>query len=278
MIKIEELIKLSTKPQIYEKGTANMWTDEHISKYLLEGHINPEIDVASRKKTTIDRTVDWILNQCDKQKMSVLDLGCGPGLYAEILATKGHKVTGVDFSKRSIEYARNHAAEKKLDIKYLYQNYLEADFENEFDLAIMICCDFVVLSPQERNELLTLVRRALKPSGVFIFDALNDKTLEGKTFAKSWEVADSGFWRDQPYLLLSESFHYMENKAMLDQFIIMDHLGSYDIYRFWSHYFTQDNLKAELEKSGFEKVKYYEDVLPEGPLWHGNDVTFYKAS
>ena len=278
MIKLEELAKLSTKPQLYAKGTASMWDDEHISTYLLEAHINPDIDVASRKSSTINKTVDWILGQCGKANMNVLDLGCGPGLYAEVLAAKGHKVTGVDFSKRSIEYAKEQAAKESLDIKYLYQNYLELNMENEFDLAIMIYCDFVVLSPQERATLLANVRRALKPSGAFIFDVLNDKTLEGKTFARSWEAEKEGFWSDEPYLLLSETFHYPENKVMLDQHIVADDSGSYEIYRFWHHYFAPNDLKAELKKSGFRQVEYYENILPDGRLYRGSDVTFYKAT
>ena len=278
MIKLEELAKLSTKPDIYTKGTASMWNDEHISTYLLEAHINPDIDVASRKQSTINKTVDWILRQCDKEGMSILDLGCGPGLYTEVLTSKGHSVTGVDFSKRSIEYAKNHAAEKAQDITYLYQNYLELDMENRFDLAIMIYCDFVVLSPQERAILLANVRRALKPSGVFIFDVLNDKTLAGKTFARSWEASEGGFWRAKPYLLLSETFHYPENKVMLDQHIVAEESGNCNIYRFWHHYFAPDDLKTELDQNGFTDVEYYENVLPDGRLYRANDVTFFKAT
>ncbi len=39
----------------------------------------------------------------------LLDLGCGAGIYSELLYDKGFSVTGIDFSKRSIEYAQNHA-------------------------------------------------------------------------------------------------------------------------------------------------------------------------
>ena len=65
-----------------------MWTDPHISKKLLELHINPNHDIASRSPEKIDKLTDWILEKCNKNKMDILDLGCGPGLYAEIMAQK----------------------------------------------------------------------------------------------------------------------------------------------------------------------------------------------
>jgi 2-polyprenyl-3-methyl-5-hydroxy-6-metoxy-1,4-benzoquinol methylase len=104
------------------------------------------------------------------EKMSILDLGCGPGLYTEIMAERGHKVTGIDFSKNSIDYARNEAIRKNLDIKYVNQSYLDLCEENMYDLIMMIFTDFGVLVPQERETLLQNIYRALKPGGTFVFD------------------------------------------------------------------------------------------------------------
>ena len=98
-MKIKNLLKYTEKPEIYTKGTATIWTDPHISKQLLAIHLHKEIDLASRRQTTIDQTVSWIINKTSGKKLNILDLGCGPGLYAEQLAARGHQVTGMDFSK-----------------------------------------------------------------------------------------------------------------------------------------------------------------------------------
>ena len=123
---ITEIISKSEMPELYEKGTSFMWTDEHISKQILNIHLNPDIDLGSRKKSTIENTASWILKtQKEKGKLNILDLGCGPGLYTEIFAAKGHNVTGIDISKDSIEYAKKSAENKKLNVAYLNLIYIQ---------------------------------------------------------------------------------------------------------------------------------------------------------
>ena len=96
-MKLTELLGKIGKPKLYEKGTAVMWTDPYISKQLLQIHLNPELDLASRKYSTIETTAAWVLSKTEKENMNILDLGCGPGLYSDLFTNRGHKVTGVDF-------------------------------------------------------------------------------------------------------------------------------------------------------------------------------------
>ncbi len=113
---IKNVINTAQKPEVYTSGTALMWVDEYISTQLLEVHLSQEVELASRKETTIFSTVDWILNNVPGDRMNILDLGCGPGLYTEKLAEYGHLVTGMDFSSNSINYAKESANREKLDI------------------------------------------------------------------------------------------------------------------------------------------------------------------
>ena len=55
--KIEEFLR---KPELYAKSTNKFWDDEHISKILLEAHLNPEWDASSRKPAFMDSSVSWI--------------------------------------------------------------------------------------------------------------------------------------------------------------------------------------------------------------------------
>ena len=277
-MKITDIINNSSKPELYKKGSSVMWTDSHISKQLLDVHLNTEIDLASRKTTTIKSTVEWILDHSDLRKLNILDLGCGPGLYSEILAKEGHKVTGVDFSSHSINHAKKETEKKNLDITYLNENYLDLDLEeNTFDLVILIYTDFGVLLPIERDQLLGKIKNVLKPKGTFIFDVLNDNDIESKTSQRSWEASEKGFWKDKPYLALSDSYLYEEEKVILFQHILVDEQENIDVYRFWTHFFSHSDLSKILNDHGFLEVKFYENVLQKGDLWSGDNVTFCKA-
>lgn len=257
-----------------------MWTDPHISEQLLNIHLNPDIDLGSRKFSTIISTADWFLGSLkEKGELNILDLGCGPGLYAEIFAEKGHRVTGVDISKTSIDHAKDSARIKSLDIKYVNASYLDLELEEDtYDLIVLIYTDLGVLFPDDRESLLKKVYAALKSGGVFIFDVIRDTQLEQRLTPKNWEAVQSGFWRDYPYLALSESFLFKEQKVILYQHIVVDDEGNYETYRFWTHFFSPDEIKQMLLKQGFSSIYFRDDILPEGDIWNGDNVLFTTAT
>jgi SAM-dependent methyltransferase len=276
MLNVKNIMNLFVKPTLYQKGTAVMWTDPYISKQLLDVHINPDLDLASRKMKTIETTVEWILNKAGKSKLNILDLGCGPGLYSQLLAKKGHHVTGVDFSKNSITHATKTAKENSLNIEYRRQDYLELEDQGKYDLVILIFTDFGVLVPDDRAALLSNIHRALKPGGCFLFDVLNENWPGQKLADKTWEISEKDFWREKPYLLLSDTFSYPENKVILSQHCVIDE-DDCKIYRFWTHFFSHEDLTGILSKKDFRQIEFYENILPDSEICNGQNVTFCTA-
>lgn len=100
----ETLKNLNIRPQPFEFYTADqLWTDDHISERMLAYHLDEEGDLSSRNAVFIDQSVDWMASYfCIAESTRIADFGCGPGLYTTRLARKQAQVTGVDFSKRSI--------------------------------------------------------------------------------------------------------------------------------------------------------------------------------
>jgi SAM-dependent methyltransferase len=208
--------------------------------------------------------------------MRVLDLGCGPGLYAERLYKLGHSVTGIDFSRRSINYAKKSSEEKGYDINYFYKNYLEIDYENCFDLVILIYCDFGALTDGERDELLKKIYRALKPGGVFVFDVFTEGILEEKKASKNWYASNKGFWSGNHHMVLSEVFHYPENKVFLDQDIVITGDNEYEIYRSYTRYYSAGDLTQLLSGAAFKNQRFFYNIIPQSNF-APNSVVFVAA-
>ena len=156
------------RPALFERTTEKLWTDPHIAKQMLDAHLNPNIDAASYKPESIDCLVEWIMSLPLPEKARLLDIGCGPGLYTKRFAERGLRVTGLDFSDNSINYAREHDDKSE----YIIGDYLSMEFDGAFDIVTLIMCDYGALIPDERRNLLRRVNGALKSGGLFLFDVL----------------------------------------------------------------------------------------------------------
>jgi len=85
--------------------TPEIWNDSHISAQMLQAHLNPESAAASRTAEFINRSVQWLQAVLQiNPGARILDLGRGPGLYANALARLGAVVEGIDVSYRKREH------------------------------------------------------------------------------------------------------------------------------------------------------------------------------
>ena len=249
---LSQLVQLQQKPAPFTPGEPLFWDDPHISGQLLAAHLDPHTDAASRRPETIARTVAWLVEALGLQPgHAVLDLGCGPGLYAARLAERGMRVTGVDYSQRSIAYATRYAREHHLDIVYRYQDYLTLDDEGQFDAALLIYGDFCPLAPERRARLLQNVHRALKAGGSFALDVSTRAHRKRHGLGNAWYVSPGGFWRPGPHLVLEQGFDYPEQSIYLDQYIVIEADGTLAVYRNWFQDYTPQAIASELEAGGF---------------------------
>lgn len=251
---------MKCKPCVYADSTSKFWDDENISMYMLENHLNPNIESASRQHAFIQKSASWIAQitknpQCQK----LLDMGCGAGIYAEAFDALGYAVTGIDLSRRSIKYAIEQAGIKQLSIAYHYQNYLEMQYENEFDVATLIFCDFAVLSPRNRSVLLANIKRALKPNGIFILDVFTDRQYDNFVESKSIEYVENGFWNASPHICIQNNYIYADSKTYLEQYLIVTDTDCH-CYNIWNKAFSKAAIGKELENAGFTGFQFYGNI------------------
>lgn len=258
----KKLESINFRPRPFEFYTADeLWTNEHTSEQMLRYHLNEEIDVSSRKGTFIDSSVEWISSHFNVTGQTrIADFGCGPGLYTTRLAKRNARVTGIDFSERSIGHAKEAAQREGLSIRYVNQNYLTYDTDESFDLIIMIMCDFCALSPKQRSGLLRKFRGLLNPGGSILLDVYSYAAFEKREECALYEVNSlNGFWAKEKYYGFLNTFKYEDEKVVLDKYTIVTDESTKTVYN-WLQYFSLKALKQEFSNCGLKVVEHYADV------------------
>ncbi len=242
----------SLKPPLFEPGEPRFWDDPYISKSMLEAHLNQSNDGASRRNVEIEKTVRHLITSGFlKTGDRVLDLGCGPGLYSSRLCFECMKVTGIDLSRRSIDYARVQAERDGNDIDYICADFFNIDYKETFDAVLQVYGEICTFSNEKRDLLLSLVHRTLKDNGIFIFDVSTRELRMREGLKNRWYFSEGGFWRPGRHLVLEEGFDYPEDDTWLNQYIVMDEDGTVKVYRLWLHDYSFETISRTLEKSGF---------------------------
>jgi cyclopropane fatty-acyl-phospholipid synthase-like methyltransferase len=258
----EGLEKINHRPEPFEFYTADeLWTDEHTSKQMLSFHLNEEVDISSRNAAFIDKSVDWIVSQFNVgADTKIADFGCGPGLYTTRLAKRKADVTGIDFSKRSVEYAKERAKKEGLDIRYVNQNYLEYETDDRFDLVMMIMCDFSVLSPAQRKKMLGKFYTLLKSGGSVLLDVHSLMFFEQQEEKAIYEANQlNGFWSANKYYGFVNTFKYEKEKVVLDKYTLVEAGRTRTVYN-WFQCFSPKELEREFVECGFTVEGFYSDV------------------
>ncbi len=257
-----ELTEINRRPELYEVYTADgLWTDEYIAQRMLEYHVDPDGDIASRSKAKIEAICSTIIQRFSiGAESDVLDLGCGPGLYSTYLARAGAKVTGIDFSENSIRYARAQAEAEGLSIHYLHRDYLTWEAEQKYDLASLIYYDLCALTSEQRKLMLKKIHDLLKPEGHFILDVFSDAMFDAAEEKRTYEfIPGNGFWAGGAHYLFLNGFLYKDERVTLDKYTIIEPDRTRVIYN-WLKYFNPQSLTAELEEAGFKVLGIQGDL------------------
>lgn len=256
----KQILKLlSNYPALYEKSSNNYWDDGYISKQILKAHLSLNVDSASRNIDFMKRSVKWITSLNDnKSGVKLLDLGCGPGLYAQLFSDYNYEVVGIDFSKRSIDYA-NSQLKSDDKITYIYDNYLNINYDNEFDVIILIYCDYGTLVKEDRLKLLNKAYNALNDNGILIIDGFSTNHLKNFKDKESFAYEKYGFWSEKPYLVIERFKHYKKTNNILEQYIVIDD-EKLNYYNIFNQVFTKDSLINEFQQAKFDDLSFYDDV------------------
>lgn len=268
------------RPRAWENGGNLPWNDPDFSARMLAEHLDETHGAASRSSSERAQQIEWLWTHLKLHPGSrLLDLTCGPGLYAMAFAARGCAVTGVDFSPASLRYAREEAARRGVAAActFIEQDVRTVQLEaSTFDAALFLYGQLAVFPRHEAQALLELAANSLRPGGILCLELLDPEKVD-KSHSTWWFTDDTGLWGDAPFLHLGERFWDDAQAMSLERFYTI-HLesGVMDAVLLCDQTYTVPEMTTMLHNAGFTGVQTYAswDGLP---LYDAAEWNIYVA-
>ncbi|WP_308368270.1 MULTISPECIES: class I SAM-dependent methyltransferase [unclassified Microbulbifer] len=151
-----------------------------------------ESDIASRKLVTNGAIVDAVLQ---RQPATVLDIGCGEGWLARVLAERGLEVCGIDAVPGLIEAAQHRAGPQEHYHLLSYEALAAGELRRRFDLLV---CNFSLLGGESVEGVFAAAHNLLNPGGHLMIQTLHPMVACGdEDYRDGWRPGSwAGFSED----------------------------------------------------------------------------------
>lgn len=262
------LYRRSQRPFPFTNSGNLPYDDAAFSVRMLAEHLDKTHGAASR--TAVERTaqMEWMTTKLGlTADATLLDVTCGPGLYAVPFAKQGVQVTGIDFAPAAIAHARQLAQGEGMAAR---ASFIQQDIRqmalpvNHFDAAILLYGQLAVMPKADAQAVLSAIGAALKPNGRLLLEMLHPDQID-KTDSSWWYTDDTGVWGDAPFLHLGERFWDADERVSTERYHIL-HLdsGKMDEIELCDQLYAPDEMRAMMATAGMGKTAVFAawDGLP----------------
>lgn len=164
-----------TAAQDAKKKKKKSWWEEFFNDDFLRTVRPPSQEQVSRQCDFLEKSLGLL------RGAMILDVGCGLGLQAIELASRGYNVVGLDLSLPMLSRAADEAQDRGMKINFLHSDMKEMAFEGSFDAVLCLGTTFGYFDDESNRQILERFRRALKPHGVLLLDSVNrDFVVQGQ--------------------------------------------------------------------------------------------------
>ena len=202
---------------------------------------------------------------------TAVDLACGTGSVALLLAREGLEVTGVDLSEEMLTVACQKASEQENPPIFVCQSLQELRLPRGVDLAVcaLDSLDYI-LDPEDCKEAIRRAYKVLNPGGIFIFDVNTPQKLRAMDGQVFIDEDDDVFcvWRgefDDATNICSYGMDLFQRQGENWQ-------RSFEEHREYAY--SQEQLVEFLKAAGFVKIRVYADRKFEAPSENEQRIYF----
>lgn len=225
-----------------------------------------------------DEWVDYIHRLWHRHSLahaSLLDIACGTGTVANLLADEGISVYGVDLSAEMLAAARVSNTDQR-GIQYFHQDACDLRLpKTDFDSSICLFDSLnYILEPARLQNALKSIASHIKAGGSFIFDVNTEVALKEGMFNQSCSRRGEPLhyrWRarfnsSDSVCTIAMKFCHTADDGTATHFSETHKQRAY----------SEDDLKAWLTEAGFASVTVY-DAYTLDPPKHYSDRLYFVA-
>jgi SAM-dependent methyltransferase len=198
-----------------------------------------------------EEEVGKILALVNFRGASVLDLCCGPGRHAVVLAKRGCSVTGVDRSKFLLEKAAERAKAEGVRVEFLEQDMRDFSRPAAYDLVINFFTSFGYFNDREADsKVLRNIYRSLKPAGACLLEMISKEWLARHLLATTSMEAPDGTLRIERHEIFDDWSRIRNEWIFIKE-------GRAKVFRFHHTIYSGQELKDRLYQVGFKRVQLF---------------------
>jgi ubiquinone/menaquinone biosynthesis C-methylase UbiE len=193
---------------------------------------------------------------------TAVDLACGTGSVAVLLAQDGLQVIGVDMSEEMLTVASQKAQEQDNQPVFVCQRLQELHLPRGVDLAVcaLDSLDYIT-NPDDCQEAIGRVYKVLNPGGMFIFDVNTPEKLramDGQVFLDE---------DDDVYCVWRGEFDAESNICSygMDLFQRQGQVWHRTFEEHREYAYSQQQLTQFLKDAGFTSIRVYGDRRFDAP-------------
>ncbi len=199
----------------------------------------------------------------------LLDLACGSGVHARLLARRGIEVVGLDIAPSLVRYCTEQAAAEDLEnVTFVEGDMRALPYREAFDALVILSTSFGFFDHEENQQVLDGVARALKPEGRLLLELSDPISFAG-------QLENRCRWRENP-----EGIYWTE--AWFDPATFTSHgffrfTDNEGVTHLWDDHervrlYTLPELRQMFAQAGLEISAVYGDIrlplVPYGLEWH----------